>query len=201
MQQVNKTILIVFLTSLFIVAQKNNGEQVVSKSDEFRHSINMCPLGIAFGVYSANYEYMITKTHGIVFRLDYEDIPDTYSDAKINVNGKAAVLNYRYHCDEKLGSFYLGAYGRYRIYEGDGNLNSQKFDFDIKDFTVGLNAGKKWVWDSGFNINFTLGYGYTFRDKTQSLSSTEINKSIKVFEDDYAFIDAFLGEFSIGYAF
>lgn len=200
MQRLNKIFFLVLITTASLFAQNNNESLITSKSDNFRHSINMCPLGIVLGVYSVNYEYMITKTHGIVFRLDYEDIPDTYSDAKINVNGKAAVINYRYHFEEKLGSYYIGTYGRYRIYEGDGNLNYQKFNFDIKEFTIGLNAGKKWVWDSGFNINFTLGYGYTYKDKNQSQSSSEINKSIKVFEDDYE-LDAFFGEFSIGYAF
>lgn len=201
MQRLNKIFFLVFLTTVTLIAQNISERQVTSKSDDFRHSINMCPLGIVLGIYSVNYEYMITKTHGIVFRLDYEDIPKTYSDAKINANGKAAILNYRYHCDEKLGSFYIGAFGRYRIYEGNGNLNSQSFEFDIKDFTLGLNAGKKWVWDSGFNINFTLGYGYSFQDKNKSMSTKEIDASIKVFEKKYDFIDPFLGEFSIGYAF
>ena len=72
---------------------------------------------------------------------------------------------------------------------------------NINETTIGLNVGKRWVWDSGFNINFTLGYGYSFKEKNQSLSSTAIDGAIKGFEEEYDFIDAFLGEFSIGYAF
>lgn len=190
---------VMFSSKLF--AQKETVSIHKESSNTFNQSINMCPLGIALGIFSINYEYMITDYHGIVFRLDYEAIPNTYSDAKINPEGRAAVLNYRYHFSGKLESFYLGGYGRYRIYEGEGKLESTKFDFDITDITVGLNAGKKWVWDSGFNINFTLGYGYSFQEKNQSISSEGINEAIKVFEKDYDFIDAFLGEFSIGYAF
>lgn len=175
--------------------------QTPDNSQNFKQSINMCPLGIALGIYSMNYEYMIGDHHGLVFRLDYEAVPKSYSNANIEVDGKAAIINYRYHFSGKLESYYVGAYGRYRIYSGEGNLSSTSFDFDIKETTIGLNVGKRWVWDSGFNINFTLGYGYSFQDKNQSLSSDAINGAIKVFEDDYDFIDAFLGEFSIGYAF
>ncbi len=184
-----------------LVAQEKVGAQDNAPEKTFTQAINMCPLAIAFGIYSVNYEYMINKTHGIVFRLDYEAIPDTYSDANINADGKAAVLNYRYHLNEKLESYYLGAFARYREYSGDGISGAEKFDFTISEFTIGLNAGKRWVWNSGFDINFTLGYGYSFDDRKTSKSNASIESAIDTFTNEYDFIDAFLGEFSIGYAF
>lgn len=193
-----KSILFAYLMMFSLNFGQN---QDLDTEKSFKHSINFCPVALAFGFYSVNYEYMISDHDGLVFRVDYESVPNTYSDAEINVDGKAAILNYRYHIDGKLESCYLGAFGRYRIYQGAGTLNSQTFDFDISEFTIGLNAGKKWVWDSGFNINFTLGYGYTFDDKTVSISTPAIESSIKVFEKDYDFNSGFFGELSIGYAF
>lgn len=198
MKYLSTKFITIFLIVIFSLSIANAQEQ---DSQSFKHSLNMCPLAVAFGIVSVNYEYLITPNHGIVARLDYESIPDTYSDAKIEVDGKAAILNYRYHFSGQMESFYLGAFSRYRIFSGDGKLNDTTFDFDITEFSLGLNAGKKWVWNNGFNINFTLGYGYTFSDQKESNSSTDVKKAIKVFKDDYAFIDAFLGEFSIGYAF
>ncbi len=184
-----------------LVAQEKVAVQENAPEKGFNQAINMCPLGMAFGIFSANYEYMINQTHGIVFRLDYESVPNTYSDANINVDGKAAIMNYRYHLNKKLGSYYLGAFARYREYSGDGISGAEKFDFTISEFTIGLNAGKRWVWDSGFNINFTLGYGYSFDDRKTSKSNASIESAIDTFTNEYDFIDAFLGEFSIGYAF
>jgi len=168
---------------------------------EFTQTINMCPLGIALGIYSANYEYLLNQTHGFVARLDYEAVPKTYSDANLNVDGKAAILNYRYHFNKKMNSYYLGAFTRYREYSGDGISDNEKFDFKISEFTVGLNAGKKWVWNSGFNINFALGYGLSFDKRTTSRTSSAIEAAVDTFENEYDFINGFLGEFSIGYAF
>ena len=189
------------ILALLLLIASTTGAQTVNEGQNFRQSINMCPLGIGFGIFSFNYEYMLNEHHGVVFRLDYEAIPDSYTDANIESDGKAVVLNYRYHFSGKLESIYVGAYGRHRIYTGEGKINSTNFNFDINETTIGLNVGKRWVWDSGFNINFTLGYGYSFKEKNQSLSSTAIDGAIKGFEEENDFIDAFLGEFSIGYAF
>jgi hypothetical protein len=73
-----------------------------------------------------------------------------------------------------------------------------EFDFDITEFTIGLNAGKRWVWSSGFNINFMLGYGVAFTD-TDVESSFE--SAYDKFTDKYSFEGPMLGEFSIGWAF
>lgn len=171
------------------------------KSELKRHAINFCPGGIAFGIFSANYEYLVTPKNGIVARFDYEAIPKTYTSANIESNGKAFILNYRRHFSENMNSFYAGAYTRFRVYKGEGNINSQEFDFKIPEVTVGLNVGKRWVFKSGFNINLSFGYGVSFQNKKLSIDNNEVSSSVDSWEDSYDFIDPFLGEFSIGYSF
>ncbi|MCO6173421.1 DUF3575 domain-containing protein [Flavobacterium sp. NRK F10] len=166
-----------------------------------RHAINFCPAGMAFGIFSANYEYLITPKNGIVVRLDYEAIPKTYTAATIESNGKAFILNYRRHFSGEMNSFYAGAYTRYRLYKGEGEINAQKFDFKIPEVTIGLNIGKRWVWKSGFNLNLAFGYGISFKDKKTSLNNMAVNTAVDSWEDSYDFINPFLGEFSIGYSF
>ncbi|WP_346856643.1 DUF3575 domain-containing protein [uncultured Draconibacterium sp.] len=168
---------------------------------EFKNAINVCPGGIAFGFYSANVEHLFGKHHGLVLRGDLETIPKTYSDAKIDASGKAVILNYRYHFGEGLNSFYAGAYTRYRKIKGDGALDTGDFDFKLPECTLGLNVGKRWIWDSGFTLNFALGYGYAYDELKVNNSSQAALDAIDVFRDDYTFMNGFLGEFSIGYAF
>lgn len=166
-----------------------------------RTAINVCPEGVAFGFYSANVEHLFGENHGLVLRGDLETIPKTYSDAKIDASGKAVILNYHYHIGGSLNSFYAGAFARYRKIKGNGTLESGDFDFSLPECTVGLNVGKRWIWKSGFTLNFALGYGYAYDELKVSDSSQAAIDSIDVFRGDYAFMNGFLGEFSIGYAF
>ncbi len=200
----NKKLLVVilfFLLASVLLAQEKIMEVADSTRYQFSNSVNFCPVALAFGFYSVNYFHLFDQKHGIEIRFDYETNSDSYSDNPVEINGYGAILNYRYHFAESMESMFLGSYLRYRIYNGDGNADGTDFDFDINEFTVGLNAGKRWVWNSGFNITFTLGYGFSFSDKTISPSSSQINKTFDAFQDEYAFIGPFFGEFSIGYTF
>jgi len=178
--------------------KKTDSERWISPA---RTAINACPGGIAFGFYSANVEHLFGENHGLVLRGDLETIPETYSDANIDASGKAIILNYRYHIGGGLNSFYAGAFARYRKIKGDGSLETGDFDFRLPECTVGLNVGKRWIWKSGFTLNFALGYGYAYDELKVNDSSQAALDAIDVFRDDYAFMNGFLGEFSIGYAF
>jgi len=197
------TISSVVIMSVFFTG--NASAQSHDKKDRWispaHTAINVCPGGIAFGFYSANVEHLFGENHGLVLRGDLETIPKTYSDANIDASGKALILNYRYHIGGGLNSFYAGAYGRFRNIKGDGTLESGDFDFKLPEYTVGLNAGKRWIWKSGFTLNFALGYGLTFDKLKVNNSSQEAIDAIDVFRNDYTFMNGFLGEFSIGYAF
>ena len=189
------------LKLLIVLVLATNTSYAQEKNEIKRHAINFCPGGIAFGIFSANYEYLITPKNGIVARVDYEAIPKTYTSANIESNGKAFILNYRRHFLGEMNSFYAGVYTRFRVYKGEGNINSQEFDFKIPEVTVGLNVGKRWVFKSGFNINLSFGYGVSFQNKKLSIDNNEVSSSVDSWEDSYDFIDPFLGEFSIGYSF
>jgi len=195
--------LLLFCLLLVSVASAQEGKNLIQNEKDlkiasFKQSINSCPGGLAFGVYSINIERMIKLKHGLVARFDFEDISVKYSGDKFNATGLGFILNYRRHFSPSLKSYYLGAYARYRIYDGTGEDGPDEFDFDITEFTIGLNAGKRWVWSSGFNINFMLGYGIAFTETdVESTYETAYDK----FTDKYSFEGPMLGEFSIGYAF
>jgi hypothetical protein len=195
------------LIGLLIINQSviAQGNEVPNDSTErrlkFNQAINTCPGGVAFGIFSVNYEYLFHSKHGLVLRADYEHIPGTYSDAKIDAFGAAVILNYRYHFNAQMNSFFAGAYSRARIYKGDGQWNNETVKFSLPEVTLGVNVGRRWAWNSGINVTFSLGYGYTFKRRNIGTDDAGFEEKIDEFEKKYNFSNSFLGELSIGYAF
>lgn len=192
---------------LAMIAITMNGNAQTNDSDafgpmpSFKNSISACPVAVVFGIYSVNYEHLFKQQHGFVVRFDYEDIPKTYTDARIESSGYSFLLNYRYHLNKQMKSCFVGAYVRYRQFDGNGNINGTSFDFSMPDVSFGINAGKKWVWKSGFTLTFALGYGFSNEEWDSHPDTTEVNDKVREFRHDYDFIDPFYGEFSIGYSF
>ncbi len=182
-----------------IIAQEK--EKVTSKVSEFKHALNICPIAPLFGIYAVNYEYLFSPKNGIVARIEYEDVPKAYTDAHIESNGLAFSLNYRRHLAGQLESVFWGSYARYRTYKGDGEIDSEKFDFTLPSFTIGLNAGKRWIWNSGFNITLSAGYGFSFDKRNTTPDSNAINSALDQLEKEYDFMSPLYGELSIGFAF
>ena len=162
----------------------------------------ICVLGgIIFGIYSMNYEHLFSNPHGLVVRFDYEAIPKSYTDASIESSGVGFTLNYRYHLSKQMKSVFIGLYSRYKIYSGNGMQESTEFDFTFSELTFGLNVGKRWVWNSGFNLTFSLGYGIANEIMESDPTSDAIKSTLETFKGEYDFFGPFLGELSIGYAF
>jgi hypothetical protein len=199
---IKKQILLALCTfSIFLSNSILAQEDAKFPDREFKHALNICPIAPVFGIYALNYEYLFSSKNGMVGRIEYEDVPKTYTDASIESNGWAFSLNYRRHFSGRMDSFFLGAYSRYRVYNGNGTLESEKFDFELPSITLGLNAGKRWVWSKGFNITVSAGYGVSFDDRQVTPSSNAIESALDQLENDYDFISPFYGEVSIGYAF
>lgn len=202
MKTILKIVTILIFSSLFfskLIAQEK--QESGSKKSEFKHALNFCPTAPVFGIYALNYEYLFSPKNGIVARIEYEDIPKTYTDANIESSGMAYSLNYRRHLAGELNSLFVGAYARYKSYRGDGEIDSEKFDFTLPYFTIGLNAGKRWVWNSGFNITLSAGYGLSIDKRNTKPGSIAINAALDQLNKDYFFMSPLYGELSIGLAF
>ncbi|MCP5062967.1 MAG: DUF3575 domain-containing protein [Ignavibacteriae bacterium] len=207
-QKDTKSKLIILILCIFLIsnlfAQQDVGSSTAdscASKNEVNQAVNFCPGGIIFGIYAINYEYLAGKNHGLVARFDYESVSETLSNDKMEASGYAYTFNYRWHFSETMESFYVGSYVRYKLYNGDATDGATKFDFTLHEYTLGLNAGKRWVWNSGFNINCAFGYGISKLNKETDPTSSSIDSKLDEFIDDYTFIDPFYGEISIGYAF
>ena len=198
------TLILFILFSINLFAQQEDtllSKETSSNIDEINQAINFCPGGIIFGIYAINYEYLVNQKHGLVPRFDYEMVSETLSDDTMEANGYAFTFNYRYHFSGGMESYYVGSYVRYKLYEGNATDGATKFDFTLHEYTLGLNAGKRWVWSSGININAAFGYGISKLEKEMDPTSPSIEAKLDKFIDEYDFIGPFYGEISIGYAF
>jgi len=175
--------------------------QELQKEESFKNAINFCPGGIIFGVYSINYTRLLSPKQSLETRFDYESISEKYSGDKFDISGLGFILNYRRHFSTSFESFYIGSFVRYRNYDGTGEAGEDDFDIDISEFTIGLNVGKRWVWNSGFNLNMMFGYGYAWTDEEVTPDTPASNSSYDNFVENYEFEGPMLGEISIGYAF
>ncbi len=187
------------LFSQEVKKQKNNESDEPRK--EFKYTISACPFGIAFGIFSINVERLVSDNHGQVFRVDYENVPKTYTNADIESNGWAFIYNYRYHFKPEMNSIFVGAYSRYRFFNGTGTIDGEEFDFKLPDFTLGLNLGKRWAWNSGLTATVAFGYGYSWMSRSLDDSTPEKEQAIDDWEKAYDFASPFYGEVSIGYSF
>lgn len=196
-------IVCIFLISNLFAQQEDTSSTTDSctSKNEINQAVNFCPGGIIIGIYAINYEYLAGKNHGLVARFDYENVSETLSEDTLEANGYAFTFNYRWHFSEAMESFYIGSYARYKQYQGDATDGATKFDFTLHEYTLGLNAGKRWVWNSGFNINVAFGYGISKLDKETDPTSPSNEAQLDKFIDEYTFIGPFYGEISIGYAF
>ena len=147
-----KSILTVLSICIFLsgnvvaqVEEESSSPKSSSPRSEFKHALNICPIAPVFGIYAVNYEYLISPKNGIVARFEYEDVPKTYTDASIESSGMSYTLIYRRHLSAEMNSVFLGAHTRYRMFNGNGELESEKFDFTLNSLSIGLNAGKRWV--------------------------------------------------------
>jgi len=193
--------LFVFILSGNLLAQSPQSNEVISKRSTFKQALNVCPIAPIFGVYALNYEYLITPRDGFLARIEYEDVPKTYTDAEIESNGIAYSINYRRHLSSLMNSFFVGAFVRYRNYKGDGEIEGTKFDFTLPSLTGGLNVGKRWAWNSGFNITVSFGYGI-MKDYRKATPSTQaVEQSIDQLVKEYDFMTPIYPEVSAGYAF
>lgn len=165
-------------------------------------ALNICALAIPLvKQYVVIYEKTYEQRHGLAVRIEYAPM----SDSGITATGQGILLNYRLHYSPSMESVFMGPYLRYRKVSGSGVVAGTAFDFTIPEFTVGLNFGKRWVWQNGVDVVMAIGYGKVLGSNTETLSSSSaaINAALTTFKNNNsAFINAPLyGEFSIGYVF
>ena len=205
----NRKIAIVALCSILLnslyAAENPNPETPKT----FNHAININPLGLALGAYGGNYELLLGQTHGIVLEAAYSSTKASSGSDDATVKGGGGGIQYRWHWSNAMQSGFLGVFVRYSSATGTGVVTTtsgsittkSNFDVSMSGTTIGLNIGKRWVWDNGINIAARIGYGYTNLNLSTTSSNTDVNKFINDLKPILQAVAGFDAELSVGYAF
>ena len=164
-------------------------------------AFGVSPAGAFLGIYSFHFEYLLDEQNGIAFQSDYRVVPTDHDNYGIEATGRSFTINYRFHIMEGLDAPYVGVFAKYRTYFGKGSKETNSFDFSRSDYTMGINAGKRWIWENGFMVNISLGYGYVREGVFATESNQTPYNSVRYYMHDNHLLNGFLGELSIGYAF
>jgi hypothetical protein len=169
---------------------------------EKENSINVSPIGLVFGSYSVNYERLINGHHGFIVEGDYARLSDDDSE-QATFGGN---LGYRYHWSGGQDSGFVGLNVGYGQGTGEASTTTndvtKTYDVDSSVTRVTANVGRRWAWNSGFNITLRVGAGYGDYNITTDSDDPEAQQAAKDIDDLLTvFPVAIDGELSIGWAF
>jgi hypothetical protein len=185
----NFTILVIsILLSSNLIAQEKSDSSSTELNEprsKFKHAIGICPIGLAQGDVLITYEYLLNQAHGLAVMLEYQAEMPAYEEFPYTRYAASIFLNYRYHFSKEMNSIFIGPYFRARVYDGEMDANGS-LDYSDPEITLGVYLGKNWVWNNGFKVTLTGGYGPYLRESSESSDE---------------FMDKYIGELSVGYAF
>jgi opacity protein-like surface antigen len=179
----------------------------VAAAEEGANSINVSPLGLAFGSYNLTYERLTQGGHG--FLVEGMLNRSKKSDASQTNGGMS--IGYRWHWSGGQDSGFLGAnigYGRgiatgsITTTSSDGMATKKSFDVDTSILSATANVGRRFAFNNGLNITLRVGAGY---GKYQLATDSKDPDAKAVVDDLRAFLNVFPiavdGEISLGYIF
>jgi hypothetical protein len=117
------------------------------------------PLGLAFGIANAGFEYATTDSQSLTISGIYFNV--------LNIKGIGAGLEYRfYFSGEALRGWHAGPSVGYFSLEDDFNNSASVF-------SVGGEAGHQWIFGEHFAVDVFAGLGYgTGGDELSGFNAT-----------------------------
>ncbi|WP_296637633.1 DUF3575 domain-containing protein [Polaribacter sp.] len=124
------------------------------------NAIKVNPLGLAFGVANAGYEFTTSDSQTATISGIYYGVPG------IKGFGVGAEYRFYFSTKEALKGWHAGPSVGYFSLEDDFNTSASVF-------SIGGEAGHQWVWDSGFLVDVFAGLGFvTGGDTLSGLNTT-----------------------------
>jgi hypothetical protein len=199
--------IVVFFTGSFsqtIVENEIVGEDnTISVSNESkvvtaRNAIQTYPFGLFVGNIVLNYEKLINYRHGLFIQ----------ANANISGNEQSGLsLQYRYHYYTKLkhkgfnspfwGPFFTINSLNMAVWEDDG-YERVNYNAKVNSAIFGVNWGRRWVWNSGLNIVFRIGYGIS---NSNFEWSPTLPQNVEAMERLITLVNGIDGELSLGFVF
>ena len=140
--------------------------------------VKVNPVGLLFGGVCISGEYILSDNMGVELtgRLASRNLAFTTEDSKLTGFGSTAAFKYYFSPDVGGDKFYAGVYARYAGLKGKytGDLSQKEETVTWNKFALGINAGYKWVADSGLLFEVGTGIGrnlsseWTYSDGDES---------------------------------
>jgi len=166
------------------------------------NSINGSPLGLLSLNYALNYERLLDGMHGLLVEGVFSLSSNSTSKSSLYGGG----VGYRWHWSGQQQSGFLGLMAGYSVGSGTSTVTSggttSTFDLTIKAPWVVANIGKRWAWDSGFNVTFRIGAGWAGYKVSSNSTDPNVQMGVDALQDLLELIPIALdGELSVGYIF
>lgn len=198
-----------FITALSIAV---SAESVDSTEQKIRkNAIDIQPLKLMSGL-TINYERLLGEKTGLFL----EGSAYLYDPLGSDSHGFGTGVQFRFHRFNNpkqvgLSSPYWGptlyfekSSGSAEVATANGFSSSiEKVEFDLTALRVGISTGRRWIYDSGFNIDLRGGYGIfplynlSWNDPKKSIAESDKDK-VKTLSKVLGGIDF---GFSLGFAF
>jgi hypothetical protein len=142
------------ILQISIPAQVNTNAPVLNQTI----AVNTNPLSLVLGSYGGNVEVLLNGKHGLMAEAGFSN--------SATASATVASFHYRHHYFTKprhqnMNSPFWGPFFYYEKSHGTiaDNANNINYTVDILYGKLGLDWGRRWVWNNGFNICFHIGYG------------------------------------------
>ena len=140
-----------------------------SFSNAQEQAIKANPIGLAFGIANAGYEFSINDTQTGTISAIYYDVS--------GASGFGAGAEYRfYFSDEALRGWHAGPTVGFISLKGSGVLS----DVSSSIFTIGGEAGHQWILGEHFVIDTFVGIGFVSGGSDLSVSGTAIGLGVSL---------------------
>lgn len=130
-------------------------------------AVKVNPLGLAFGVANAGYEFSTKDNQTAMISGIYYNVSE--------ISGFGAGAEYRFYFGgEALKGWHAGPSVGYLSLEDNANTSASVF-------TLGGEVGHQWVWDSGFLVDVFAGLGYvTGGDTLAGLNAASVGLGVSI---------------------
>ncbi len=179
--------LVTTLFILFVVTLSSAQNSVETKREHTINAIGLPPISLLGGI-AVNYEHLFGEKAGVFV----EASGIFWSIAKGDASGFSTALHYRHHNKKKknskgLSSQYWGPTVTFSKNSATAAFATSKLNstatellpYELTSLKLGISGGRRWVFSSGFTLDFRGGYGLfplydmTWDDHTSSIKDDE----------------------------
>jgi hypothetical protein len=166
------------------------------------NSINVGIISALLNIVSFNYMRLLTSQQALLIEGEFKSPVKGSLDSSDEPSKRFGIgIGYRHFFKKPQDSAFWGVHANY-LFATNISINDKLSYADHVDkYSLTLNIGRRWCWNTGFNftIRFGLGYAKTIFSSNRDVKASEDAFRLNQFANDYPI--AADGELSLGVVF